>query len=100
VILMDIQMPIMNGEEALKAIRQLDNGADIPVIALTAFAMKEEQERFMREGFDGYISKPVQVGKLIEEIERVVLTARRHQHDEMLDSGYDCPHYVSNGTFN
>ena len=72
VILMDIQMPIMNGEEALKAIHRLDNGADIPVIALTAFAMKEEQERFMREGFDGYISKPVQVGKLIEEIERVM----------------------------
>jgi CheY-like chemotaxis protein len=63
----------MNGEDALHAIRQLDHGADVPVIALTAYAMKEEQERFMKDGFDGYISKPVEIEKLVEEIERVIL---------------------------
>ena len=79
-VLMDIQMPVMNGEEALHAIRRLDHGADIPVIALTAYAMKDEQERFARDGFDGYISKPVEVEALVAEIERVILTARRrHQ---------------------
>ncbi len=81
-VLMDIQMPVMSGEEALQAIRRLDNGADIPVIALTAFAMKEEQERFMGEGFDGYVSKPFEIDKLVAEIERVILTARRRHHDK------------------
>jgi len=71
-VLMDIQMPVMNGVEALHAIRRLDQGADIPVIALTAFTMKEEQERFMSDGFDGYVSKPVEIGILVEEIERVM----------------------------
>ena len=78
-VLMDIQMPVMNGEEALRAIRQLGYGADIPVIALTAYAMKEERERFVREGFDGYISKPVEIEALVYEIERVILTVGRHQ---------------------
>ena len=45
---------------------------NIPVIALTAFAMPEEQERFMSDGFDGYISKPVEIGVLVGEIERVM----------------------------
>ena len=81
-ILMDIQMPVMNGIEALQAIRQLDQCADIPVIALTAFAMTEEQESFMSEGFNGYIPKPVEIDILVEEIERVILTARRHQYDK------------------
>ena len=71
-VLMDIQMPVMNGVEALQALRQSDQGADIPVIALTAFAMPEEQERFMNSGFDGYVSKPVEIGILVEEIERVM----------------------------
>ncbi|MEI6827225.1 MAG: ATP-binding protein [Desulfuromonadales bacterium] len=78
-VLMDIQMPVMNGEEALHAIRQFDHGADIPVIALTAYAMKEEQDRFMRDGFDGYISKPVEIDILVAEIERVILAARRRR---------------------
>jgi len=71
-VLMDIQMPVMNGVEALQAIRQLEQSADIPVIALTAFATTEEQERFMSEGFNGYVSKPVEIGILVEEIERVM----------------------------
>ena len=75
-------MLVMNGIEALQAIRQLDQCADIPVIALTAFAMTEEQESFMSEGFNGYIPKPVEIDILVEEIERVILTARRHQYDK------------------
>jgi len=71
-VLMDIQMPVMNGVEALQTIRQLEQSADIPVIALTAFAMTKERERFMSEGFDGYVSKPVEINILVEEIERVM----------------------------
>ncbi|MEI6208278.1 MAG: ATP-binding protein [Desulfuromonadales bacterium] len=71
-VLMDIQMPIMNGEDALKAIRNREDTARLPVIAQTAFALKDEQARFAADGFDGYISKPVEIEKMILEIERVM----------------------------
>lgn len=71
-VLMDIQMPVMNGEEAFYLMRQNPDTVGIPVIALTAFAFQGEQDRFMAAGFDGYVSKPVEVQKLIDEIERVV----------------------------
>lgn len=58
-ILMDIQMPVMDGLTAMKAIRAETGTASIPVIALTSYAMKEDKERFLAEGFDGYISKPI-----------------------------------------
>jgi signal transduction histidine kinase/ActR/RegA family two-component response regulator len=72
-VLMDIQMPVMNGEEALLAIRsrEQDSPNHLPVIALTAFSMRGEQERFLEEGFDGYISKPIGISNMIREIKRV-----------------------------
>lgn len=71
-VLMDIQMPVMNGEETLKEIRSCEDISQIPVIALTAYALKGEQHRFINEGFNGYIPKPVEIATLIEEIERVM----------------------------
>ena len=71
-VLMDIQMPVMNGEEALLEMRNNSETSNIPVIALTAFALKGEQERFMTDGFDGYVSKPVEIQNLIDEIARVM----------------------------
>ncbi len=71
-VLMDIQMPAMNGVEALHAMRRMDHGANIPVVALTAFAMREEQARFVEEGFSGYVSKPVRIEELVQEIGRVM----------------------------
>ena len=71
-VLMDIQMPVMNGEDALQAIRQRQQGAGIPVIALTAYALKGDQERFMSAGFNGYISKPFDTNRLVAEIARVM----------------------------
>jgi CheY-like chemotaxis protein len=70
-VLMDIQMPVMNGEETFAAMRRNPDTADIPVIALTAFALNGELERFLAEGFNGYVTKPVEVQRLIDEIERV-----------------------------
>jgi len=58
-ILMDIQMPDMNGMEAIKNIRQLPNLQHIPIVALTARAMKGDREKFMSTGCDDYIAKPV-----------------------------------------
>ncbi len=73
-VLMDIQMPIMNGEEALREIRAKEQGTTKrqPVIALTAFAMRGDFERFLGEGFDGYISKPLITRELVTEIKRVL----------------------------
>ena len=72
IVLMDIQMPVMNGEEALKAIRRRERGADIPVIAMTAYALSGEKARFLEDGFDGYVSKPFEVEELANEMERVL----------------------------
>ena len=58
-ILMDIQMPGMDGMTALKAIREIEATGEIPVIALTSYAMKGDRERFLSEGFVDYISKPI-----------------------------------------
>jgi CheY-like chemotaxis protein len=60
-VLMDIQMPVMNGEEALRELRRRVQGTTRhqPVIALTAFSLRGEKERFLENGFDGYVSKPL-----------------------------------------
>jgi len=58
-ILMDIQMPDMDGISALKAIRELAATREIPVIAITSYAMKGDRDRLLSEGFVGYISKPI-----------------------------------------
>jgi len=74
VVLMDIQMPGMDGLEATAAIRNREaaTGAHIPIIALTAHAMKGDRERCISSGMDAYISKPIRSRELFETIERVL----------------------------
>ena len=69
-ILMDLQMPVMNGIEALHAIREQEGagGRKVPVVALTADAMKETRNRLLEEGFDGYLSKPVNIQALQDTV--------------------------------
>ena len=64
-VLMDIQLPDLDGVEALRRLRANERTATIPVLALTAQAMRGDRERFLEEGFDGYLSKPVNVRELI-----------------------------------
>ncbi|MFV0421790.1 response regulator [Oleidesulfovibrio sp.] len=74
-VLMDVQMPEMDGIEATRAIRNSVGGRiphAIPIIAMTAHAMKGDKERFLAAGMDAYISKPVDFPKLIEIINRLV----------------------------
>jgi signal transduction histidine kinase/ActR/RegA family two-component response regulator len=73
-VLMDIQMPVMNGEEALLEIRAKEKGTTthLPIIALTAHSMRGDMERFLGEGFDGYVSKPLSARELVAEIKRVI----------------------------
>ena len=71
-ILMDIQMPHMDGYEATAAIRQseVQSSGHVPIIALTAHAMKSDQERCRAAGMDDFISKPIHQADLFEKIER------------------------------
>jgi CheY-like chemotaxis protein len=71
-VLMDIQMPEMDGVEATRRIRSGKHGrADIPIIALTAYAMKGDREKFLENGMDGYVTKPVDFGELAKTIAEV-----------------------------
>ena len=61
VILMDIRLPDMDGTDAARQLKQHERTSRIPVVALTSFAMKGDRERFLAEGFDGYLEKPISV---------------------------------------
>jgi CheY-like chemotaxis protein len=67
-ILMDVQLPGVDGIEALSRLRAGAETAGIPVVALTALAMKEDRERCLAAGFDGYLEKPVSVPELPGQI--------------------------------
>jgi two-component system cell cycle response regulator DivK len=71
-ILMDIQLPGMDGVEALALLRADSATAAIPVIALTAFAMKDDRERFLAAGFHDYVEKPVSVRELPGQVRAVI----------------------------
>jgi PAS domain S-box-containing protein len=74
-VLMDIQMPVMDGLEAVRLLRTdpaYTANAGIPVIAMTAYAMSEDRERFLESGMDDYVSKPVSVKALQAAILRVM----------------------------
>lgn len=67
-ILMDIQMPVMDGLACVKLIREDEDIKHIKVIAFTALAMRGDRERLMEAGFDSYITKPVNIDRLAEEV--------------------------------
>jgi CheY-like chemotaxis protein len=67
-VLMDLQLPGIDGFEALRLLRQDPRLGGVPVVALTAFAMREDRERTARAGFDGYLSKPISVRELPSQV--------------------------------
>lgn len=69
-ILMDVQLPVLNGRDAMKQIKEIN--PDIPIIAQTAFAMSGDRERYLKEGFDAYISKPINVNEMIMLVEKLI----------------------------
>ncbi|WP_251316069.1 response regulator [Flintibacter muris] len=69
-VLMDVQMPVMNGYEATRHIRRLEDHrkADIPILAMTANAFEEDKQEALRSGMNGHISKPINISKLLETL--------------------------------
>jgi CheY-like chemotaxis protein len=68
-VLMDVQLPGIDGLEALRRLRQDELTASIAVLAVTAQAMSGDRERFLEAGFDGYLSKPIDVAELIQVVQ-------------------------------
>jgi two-component system, cell cycle response regulator DivK len=67
-VLMDLQLPQMDGTEALRLLRESPRTRDVPVVAVTAFARREDRERAFGAGFDGYLQKPISIRALPEQV--------------------------------
>jgi CheY-like chemotaxis protein len=71
-VLLDIQMPSLDGFAVLRAVRELDPPSGVRVIALTAFAMESDRQRVLEAGFDGYVSKPISIAGVRAQVERLL----------------------------
>ncbi len=71
-ILMDVMLPGMNGREAMQVLKADPGTKQIPIIALTSFAMKGDRERLLADGFDDYLAKPVSIKEFPKVVERHV----------------------------
>jgi CheY-like chemotaxis protein len=77
IVLMDIQLPDTDGVSALGRLRAEPRAAAIPVVALTAFAMKDDRERFLKAGFDDYLAKPIDIRTLPDQVRAFIERGRR-----------------------
>jgi two-component system, sensor histidine kinase and response regulator len=87
-VLMDVQMPTMDGFEATAPIREIEKlrGGHIPIVAMTAHALKEDEEPCIAAGMDAYISKPIRTSELYTAIENCILSSNKNE-----DSKADLP---------
>jgi CheY-like chemotaxis protein len=87
-VLMDVQMPEMDGFEATATIRRMEEatGAHLPVVAMTAHAMQGDKERCLTAGMDGYLSKPLNVKKLLAVVQSVLEKSSLHARPSFPDS--------------
>jgi two-component system, cell cycle response regulator DivK len=76
-ILMDLQLPGIDGLEAFRRIRSSPATADTPVVAVTAFAMQDDRDRILEAGFDGYIEKPLSVRALRNQVRQFLGTRKQ-----------------------
>jgi two-component system cell cycle response regulator DivK len=75
IVLMDVQLPGIDGVQALQRLRSDPATADIPVIAVTAFAMKADRERFLAAGFDHYVEKPLDIREFPRQVANALTRA-------------------------
>jgi CheY-like chemotaxis protein len=86
-VIMDVQMPGMSGLQATGAIRALPGGADVPILALTAQAMKGDRERILSAGCDDYLAKPVPPRELRATVSRLLASRGSHGEDRGAPNG-------------
>ena len=72
IILMDIQLPDISGIEATQRIRMMDDMQEIPIIAITSYAMSGDREKILNVGCNGYFEKPIDPLTIVEDIEKIV----------------------------
>lgn len=73
-ILMDIQLHGISGFDIITQIKKENEIKDIPIIAVTAFAMKDDEERILKSGCEAYISKPISIGPFLESVKKFLAT--------------------------
>lgn len=93
-ILMDIQMPVMNGYLATQAIKAMPDKKNLPIIAMTAFAMKGDKEKCLEVGMDDYISKPVSVDHLYTILKKWMPKLKSNMPEKKNENAEDCENYV------
>jgi CheY-like chemotaxis protein len=71
-LLLDIGMPVLDGFAVIRRIRENPLMARLPVVAVTAYAMRGDREKILKSGFDGYLSKPLNPSSLTEELDRLL----------------------------
>jgi CheY-like chemotaxis protein len=69
-VLLDIQMPVLDGYAVLRELRHTPCFADLKILALTAYAMQGDREKALQSGFDGYLTKPIDIKGLTEELQK------------------------------
>jgi len=72
VIIMDIQLPNISGIEVIKLLKADKNTKDIPILAVTAFAMQDDEEQILASGCEAYMSKPISIVEFIEKINQIL----------------------------
>ena len=77
VILMDLQMPNMNGYDAARQVKEVPALRGVPIIAVTAAAMVGDRDKILARGFDGYIAKPITPERFVSEVEGFIAAALR-----------------------
>jgi len=81
IVLLDIQMPGLDGFEVLRAIRGLEPPVPCRVLAVTAFVMDGDRDRMLASGFDGYIAKPVSISHVREQVRRILNSSSKVGHE-------------------
>ena len=71
-VLMDVQMPVLDGYAATEQIRKLPGGDKLVILAYSANAFEEDREKSLKAGMNGHIAKPLRIGELMKELERIV----------------------------
>jgi len=79
-VIMDIQMPVMSGTDAIDLLRKTDKGKKTPIIALTALALREDRATIMNHGFDMYITKPVDLDEMATIAARMIMAKSTYEY--------------------